>query len=62
MEAAPVAGALRFELLSEGRFSRKKPGGGRGAGDKGARGTTKSATNRKTTPRVKNKGRRQRSA
>ena len=38
VEAAPVAGALRFELLSEGRFSRKKPGG-RGAGDKGARGT-----------------------
>ena len=24
VEAAPVAGALRFELLSEGRFSRKK--------------------------------------
>nr|WP_280960228.1 ribonuclease R [Ancylobacter aquaticus] len=33
VEAAPVAGALRFELLSEGRFvapDKRRPGGGRG--------------------------------
>jgi ribonuclease R len=28
-EAAPVAGALRFELLSEGRYDAKKRRGGR---------------------------------
>jgi ribonuclease R len=54
VEAAPVAGALRFELLSEGRFSRKS-----GAG-KGARAPSTRATKpRLTTPRVKSKGRRQ---
>jgi ribonuclease R len=46
VEAAPVAGALRFELLSEGRFN-GKPGGGRRG--RGAR------SSRRPAPRVKAK-------
>ncbi|WP_210483267.1 ribonuclease R [Microvirga antarctica] len=56
VEAAPVAGALRFELLSEGQFSRKTPSG------KGARGPKTVSPDRRITPRVKNKGTRKRSA
>ncbi|MDF2813565.1 MAG: rnr, partial [Microvirga sp.] len=56
VEAAPVAGALRFELLSEGRFSRKA------TGSKGGRGSKSATPSRRTTPRVKNKGGRQRTA
>jgi len=31
VEAAPVAGALRFELLSQGRYTGKAKGSGKGA-------------------------------
>src|SRR5918993_218829 len=31
VEAAPVAGALRFELLSQGRYTGKPKGSGKGA-------------------------------
>jgi ribonuclease R len=51
IEAAPVAGALRFELLSEGR-PRGKPREQRRKADNGAR------PKRKTTPRVKVRGER----
>jgi ribonuclease R len=47
VEAAPVAGALRFELLSEGRFHGKAAKKPRGDGAGRAR--------RKTTPRLKQK-------
>jgi ribonuclease R len=37
VEAVPVAGALRFELLSEGRIEKRRPRGGFAArGGKGA--------------------------
>ncbi|WP_428029909.1 ribonuclease R [Ancylobacter sp.] len=39
VEAAPVAGALRFELISEGTrvpFDKRRPGGGRGRGGRPA--------------------------
>ena len=49
VEAAPVAGALRFELISEGRFTGKARGP--------RKGRTAQATGRKargrTTPRTK---------
>jgi ribonuclease R len=51
IEAAPVAGALRFELLSEGR-PRGKPREQRRKADNGAR------PKRKTTPRVEVRGER----
>ena len=51
VEAAPIAGALRFELLSEGRFDGKRP---RKARPDGA-GKTTVKTKRKITPRVKAK-------
>jgi ribonuclease R len=35
VEAIPTAGALRFEMLSEGRSIGAKPRSGRGPGDKG---------------------------
>jgi ribonuclease R len=35
VEAIPTAGALRFELLSEGRSIGTKPRSGAGKGDKG---------------------------
>jgi ribonuclease R len=56
VEAAPVAGALRFEILSEGRFS------GKAQPSRGARpGRVANRTSRpagRTTPRVKSKSRR----
>ncbi|MBM6594189.1 ribonuclease R [Microvirga sp. BT291] len=61
VEAAPVAGALRFELMSEGRYS-KKPHGGKGGG-KAKRGpdAKKGATRAQSRPgktRVRTKSRR----
>jgi len=47
VEAAPVAGALRFELLSEGRFA------GRGSRRKGGDKPQQRTAQRKTTPRVR---------
>ncbi len=55
VEAAPVAGALRFELLSEGRFSGKaQPSRKSRPGHTGGRRTGSG----RTTPRVKTKSRR----
>ncbi|MGO4571059.1 ribonuclease R [Microvirga sp. 2TAF3] len=51
VEAAPVAGALRFELLSEGRFSRKPQGA------KKARGAKAGKPSRRAAPKVKVKRR-----
>lgn len=50
VEAAPVAGALRFELLSEGRMTGKA---------KGRKGRPAQKAARRTTPRVKDKRRRE---
>ncbi|MBF9234074.1 ribonuclease R [Microvirga alba] len=50
VEAAPVAGALRFELLSEGRYS-GKPQGAKGA--KKGRAPKSSGQSRRPTPKVK---------
>ncbi|NIX77711.1 ribonuclease R [Microvirga terricola] len=47
VEVAPVAGALRFELLSEGRYSRKPQGG------KGGRAPKSSRQTRRGPPKVK---------
>jgi ribonuclease R len=49
VEAAPVAGALRFELLSEGRFTGKP---------RGRKGRPAAKAGRRTTPKVKDKRRR----
>jgi ribonuclease R len=48
VEAAPVAGALRFEILSEGRFHGKVRAGKKPDG--------RARPERKTTPRVKGRG------
>jgi ribonuclease R len=52
VEAAPVAGALRFELLSKGRYSGRPSGSKKGA--KKTRGGPKAAQeSRRPSPRVK---------
>lgn len=51
VEAAPVAGALRFELLSQGRYSGKAHGAKKGA--KKARGPKAARESRRTKPKVK---------
>ena len=60
VEAAPVAGALRFELLSQGRYTGKPKGSGKGAkkaqGAKPAKSGPKSGReSRRSTVRVKAK-------
>jgi ribonuclease R len=58
VEAAPVAGALRFELLTEGRFTakqRSRKGATKPGGASQPRGRSKTRTG--VTPRVKEKGR-----
>mgnify|MGYP001296002137 CR=1 FL=1 len=55
VEAAPVAGALRFELLSEGRYSRKPTGSTKARGPKAARKAEKSG--RRAAPKVRVKRR-----
>ncbi|MBC7585553.1 MAG: ribonuclease R [Tardiphaga sp.] len=60
VEAAPVAGALRFELLSEGRVERKGPrrgsegdrsaGIGRAPGGKSTKGTSKGPSSKPAKP------------
>ena len=57
VEAAPVAGALRFELLSEGRYSRKPTGGTKARGPKPARKAEKSGRGAAPKVRVKRRGR-----
>ncbi|WP_414471244.1 ribonuclease R [Microvirga sp. M2] len=62
VEAAPVAGALRFELLTKGRFT-GKAGGGREGGKRpprGAKKTAKAAASSHRSPtrvKVKRRGR-----
>jgi len=60
VEAAPVAGALRFELLTKGRFT-GKVGGGKKGGKRSPRGAKKaakaSASGRRAPTRVKVKRR-----
>ncbi|MDB5652957.1 MAG: ribonuclease, partial [Tardiphaga sp.] len=56
VEAAPVAGALRFELLSEGHVERRGPRGersasiGRATGGKSAKAASKGASSKPTKP------------
>ncbi|AWM87296.1 ribonuclease R [Microvirga sp. 17 mud 1-3] len=57
VEAAPVAGALRFELLSEGRYTRKTAGGTKTRGPKAARKAEKSGRRAAPKVRVKRRGR-----
>lgn len=54
VEAAPVAGALRFEVLSEGRFGGKR-GGDRKGRSKPERRPAKNAAKSKTRAKVKRK-------
>ncbi|HZH25969.1 MAG TPA: ribonuclease R [Azospirillaceae bacterium] len=49
VEAAPVAGALRFELLTKGRFT-GKPGGGRKGGKRPARRAKAAAEAGRSSP------------
>ncbi|WP_445500529.1 ribonuclease R [Microvirga sp. G4-2] len=59
VEAAPVAGALRFELLTKGRFT-GKAGGGKKSAKRPPRGTNKAAkatSDRRAPTRVKVKRR-----
>jgi ribonuclease R len=56
VEAAPVAGALRFEILSEGRYS-GKPRGIKSGSKKAPGGPKPSGKSRRPTPRVKVKSR-----
>ncbi|MGO4704169.1 ribonuclease R [Microvirga sp. 2MCAF38] len=51
VEAAPVAGALRFEILSEGRYSGKRGGGS----SKGRSKPSHRPTSKKTKTKVKSK-------
>jgi ribonuclease R len=53
VEAAPVAGALRFELLSDGKFITGKGGRGRQKGADKAASTEGRKPKGRTTPRVK---------
>jgi len=53
VEAAPVAGALRFELLSEGRSTGKPQRGRKGRAGKPVQPAPERASRRGTTPRVK---------
>ncbi|MCB8821006.1 ribonuclease R [Microvirga rosea] len=55
VEAAPVAGALRFELLSEGRYSRRPAGSSKARGAKASKKAEKSG--RRAAPKVKVKRR-----
>lgn len=59
VEAAPVAGALRFELLTKGRFTGKAAGGRKGAKrpPRGAKKSAKAASDRRAPTRVKVKRR-----
>lgn len=59
VEAAPVAGALRFELLTKGRFTGKAGGGKKGAKrpPRGAKKAAKAAASRRSPTRVKVKRR-----
>jgi len=52
VEAAPVAGALRFELLTKGRFTGKTGGGGRKGGTRPPRGPRAAAPARGTPTKV----------
>jgi ribonuclease R len=59
VEAAPVAGALRFELLTKGRFT-GKVGGGKKGGKRPPRGAKKAASADRRAPtrvKVKRRGR-----
>ncbi|MBM6579260.1 ribonuclease R [Microvirga sp. BT689] len=56
VEAAPVAGALRFELLTKGRFTRKT-GGGRKGGKRPARRAKAAEASARSPTRVKVKRR-----
>ncbi len=60
VEAAPVAGALRFELLSEGtpapRRGGKKNGPGRGAETSGRQAKVKTRSERRSKGKTKNPG------
>jgi ribonuclease R len=56
VEAAPVAGALRFELLSDGKFTGKARGGRKG--HKPAPSSQDRKSRGRTTPRVKEKRKR----
>jgi ribonuclease R len=55
VEAAPVAGALRFELLSEGRFTGKAPRGRKGRGGKPVDNGPGRRSGGRTVPRVKDR-------
>ncbi|WP_246215714.1 ribonuclease R [Microvirga makkahensis] len=59
VEAAPVAGALRFELLTKGRFTGKAAGGRKAAKrpPRGAKKPAKAASGRRAPTRVKVKRR-----
>jgi ribonuclease R len=59
VEAAPVAGALRFELLTKGRFTGKVGGGRKGAKrpPRGAKNAAKAASSHRSPTRVKVKRR-----
>ncbi|HEU6443104.1 MAG TPA: ribonuclease R, partial [Microvirga sp.] len=59
VEAAPVAGALRFELLTKGRFTGKAAGGRKGAKrpPRGAKKAEKATSGRRAPTRVKVKRR-----
>ncbi|QFU16659.1 ribonuclease R [Microvirga thermotolerans] len=60
VEAAPVAGALRFELLSEGRYSHRPAGGAKARGGKASKAAKKTEKpGRRAAPkvRVKRRGR-----
>ncbi|MEZ0170465.1 ribonuclease R [Microvirga sp. TS319] len=62
VEAAPVAGALRFELLTKGRFTGKVGGGRKGAKrpPRGPKKTAKAAASSRRSPtkvKVKRRGR-----
>ncbi|KLK94791.1 ribonuclease R [Microvirga vignae] len=59
VEAAPVAGALRFELLTKGRFTGKAGGGKKGTKrpPRGAKKAAKAASDRRAPTRVKVKRR-----
>jgi ribonuclease R len=52
VEAAPVAGALRFELLSKGRYS-GRPSGAKKGFKKGRGGPKPAGESRRPSPRVK---------
>jgi ribonuclease R len=60
VEAAPVAGALRFELLTKGRFTGKVGGGGKKGAkrpSRGAKKAAKAASGQRAPTRVKVKRR-----